>query len=121
MSQHVPFLDAAGLDEALASTAGPLLVDFTARWCPPCKTMAPILDELAHERDGSLRIVKVDVDEQPEVAARYGVQSMPTFLLFDAGEPVARLVGARPKRRLEAEIEPWAAKGAEGAKACADC
>src|SRR4051794_18986757 len=81
----------------------PVLVDFTAAWCPPCRVMKPVLAELAAER-ADLRIVHVDVDTQQQVAARYDVLSMPTFVLFRGGEPVLRLVGSRPKRRLAAEL-----------------
>ena len=81
----------------------PVLVDFTAAWCPPCRVMNPILAELASERD-DLRVVSLDVDDNQETAARYGVLSMPTFMVFRAGEPVLRLVGSRPRKRLEAEL-----------------
>jgi thioredoxin 1 len=81
----------------------PVLVDFTAAWCPPCRVMNPILAELADERD-DLRVVSLDVDDNQETAARSGVLSMPTFMLFRAGEPVLRLVGSRPRKRLEAEL-----------------
>jgi thioredoxin 1 len=82
----------------------PVLVDFTAAWCPPCRVMKPVLAELAEERP-DLRIVHLDVDAHQQVAARYDVLSMPTFVLFRAGEPVLRLVGARPKRRLAEELD----------------
>jgi thioredoxin 1 len=81
----------------------PVLVDFTAAWCPPCRVMKPVLAELAAERD-DLRVVQIDVDEHQAAAARYEVLSMPTFVLFRGGAPVLRLVGARPKRRLVAEL-----------------
>jgi len=81
----------------------PVLVDFTAAWCPPCRVMNPILADLASERD-DLRVVSLDVDDNQETAARYGVLSMPTFMVFRAGEPVLRLVGSRPRKRLEAEL-----------------
>jgi thioredoxin 1 len=83
---------------------GPVLVDFTAAWCPPCRIMDPIVAAIDDERD-DLRVVKVDVDDSLDVAARYGVLGMPTFMLFRHGEPVLRLVGARPRRRLEAELD----------------
>ena len=81
----------------------PVLVDFTAAWCPPCRVMKPVLAELAAERD-DLRVVQLDVDADQRTAAEYGVLSMPTFILFRDGREVQRLVGARPKRRLEAEL-----------------
>jgi thioredoxin 1 len=82
----------------------PVLVDFWAAWCPPCRLMNPILDELAAARE-DIKIVSVDADEEQDLAARYGVLGLPTFVLFDNGAPVSTLVGARPKRRLESELE----------------
>jgi thioredoxin 1 len=81
----------------------PVLVDFTASWCPPCRVMKPVLAELAADRD-DLRIVQLDVDADQRTAAEYGVLSMPTFILFRDGREVKRLIGARPRRRLEAEL-----------------
>jgi thioredoxin 1 len=88
--------------EVLESEA-PVLVDFWAAWCAPCRVMNPLLADLAAERD-DLRIVKLDTDANQDVAARYGVLAMPTFLLFRNGEEVLRLVGSRPRRRLESEL-----------------
>lgn len=82
----------------------PVVVDFTAAWCPPCRVMKPILAELADERD-DLRFVQLDVDDHPEIAARYDVLSMPTFIVFRHGRPVGRLVGARPKTRFVSDVE----------------
>jgi thioredoxin len=79
----------------------PVIVDFWADWCGPCHFVAPILDRIASERSGELRLVKVNVDEQPELARRYGVQSIPTILLFRNGEPAAATLGAQPKQALE--------------------
>jgi thioredoxin 1 len=81
----------------------PVLVDFTAAWCPPCRVMKPILADLAAERD-DLRVVTIDVDDNQATAARYGVLSMPTFMVFRDGAPVLTLVGSRPRRKLEAEL-----------------
>jgi thioredoxin 1 len=81
----------------------PVLVDFTADWCPPCRVMKPVLEELASELE-DVRFVELDVDANLETVARYGVLSMPTFMLFRAGEPVLQLIGARPKKRLSAEL-----------------
>jgi thioredoxin 1 len=84
--------------------AGPVLVDFTAAWCPPCRVMKPVLAELAAERP-ELKIVQVDVDDNQRAAAAHGVLSMPTFILFQGGRPLAQLVGARPKGRLAGELD----------------
>lgn len=84
---------------------GPVLVDFWAQWCPPCHMIAPVLAQLAQERAGSLKIVKVNSDENPRVARDHQVMSLPTLLLFVDGEPVRGIVGARPKARLEAELD----------------
>ncbi|MEV4437432.1 thioredoxin [Streptomyces sp. NPDC049577] len=86
-------------DEVLASEL-PVLVEFTAAWCGPCRQIAPVLKELATEEAGRLRIVEIDVDTNPRTQAAYNVLSMPTLMLFRAGEPVKSLVGARPKARL---------------------
>jgi thioredoxin len=82
----------------------PVLVDFTASWCPPCRVMNPLLEELAAERD-DLKIVSVDVDTEQELAVKYGVLGMPTFMLFDNGAVIQSLTGARPRKRLESELE----------------
>jgi len=89
--------------EVLAAE-GPVLVDFTADWCPPCRMIAPMLAEVAQEQDGRLKVVTLDVDVNPRSQAAYGVLSMPTLILFQGGEPVKSLVGARPKRRLLQEL-----------------
>jgi thioredoxin 1 len=82
---------------------GPVLVDFTAAWCPPCRAMKPVLAELAGEHQG-LRVAQLDVDCDQRTAATYGVLSMPTFILFRGGRPVVRLIGARSKSKLAREI-----------------
>jgi thioredoxin 1 len=81
----------------------PVVVDFHAAWCGPCRVMSPILAELAEERP-DVRFVKVDVDDNLETAARYGVMSMPTFMVFRNGEPVLKLIGSRRKSRLVEEL-----------------
>jgi thioredoxin 1 len=102
MTQIPTVTDDAFAAEVLESER-PVLVDFTASWCPPCRVMKPVLAELAAERD-DLRVVQLDVDTDQRTAAEYGVLSMPTFILFRDGREVQRLVGARPRRRLEAEL-----------------
>ena len=84
----------------------PVIVDFWAAWCGPCRVMSPILEEIARERD-DLRVVTVDVDHNQQVAATYGVLSMPTFMVFQHGAPVGQIVGSRPKKRLLADLEAY--------------
>lgn len=83
----------------------PVLVDFWAPWCGPCRVVAPVLEEIAGERP-ELRVVKLNVDENQQTAAAYQVLSIPTMILFKNGSPVKTVVGAYPKKRLEAELEP---------------
>jgi len=84
----------------------PVLVDFWAPWCGPCRVIAPSLEEIADEQSDSLRIVKLNVDENQQTAARYGVMSIPTLLVFKNGEVAKTIVGALPKKRLVQELEP---------------
>ena len=83
----------------------PVLVDFWAPWCGPCRIIAPHLEELAAERD-DLRVVKLNTDENPQISAQYEVLSIPTLILFKHGQVATKVIGAMPKKRLEAELEP---------------
>ncbi len=92
-------------DEVVLGSEIPVFVDFWAEWCPPCHRIAPVLDELAIEYAGRIRFVKVDVDDNPMVARRYGIMSMPTLSVFRAGAVVSQKVGAVPKSRLREQLD----------------
>ncbi|WSD65477.1 thioredoxin [Actinacidiphila glaucinigra] len=95
--------DATFAEEVLRAE-GPVLVEFTADWCGPCRQIAPVLAEVAREEESRLKVVLIDVDRNPQTQSAYGVLSMPTLMVFRSGEPVKSLVGARPKRRLLQEL-----------------
>ena len=101
MVQH---FNEAAFDQALAS-GKPVLVDFWATWCGPCRMMAPIIEELGADYDGKVVVGKVDVDEEGELAQRYGIMSIPTLILFKDGKTAGQLVGARPKAAVQQMID----------------
>ena len=98
MSDHVT---TQNWEQEVLQSDKPVLVDFWAEWCGPCHAVAPVLDRIAAERPDELRVVKLNIDEEQEIAQRYGVASIPTMILFRDGEPAAATVGAQPKGALE--------------------
>jgi thioredoxin 1 len=82
----------------------PVIVDFWAEWCGPCHAVAPVLDKIVEERGDDVKLVKVNIDEEQEIAARYGIASIPTMILFKDGEPAAAAIGAQPKTALERSL-----------------
>ena len=104
MSKPIEITDTT-FEEEVVNSDTPVLVDFWADWCAPCKMIAPIVEELAEEYDGQIKFGKVDVDSNPKVAANYGIRGIPTLLIFKAGEPVDQVVGAVPKSVLKKRLE----------------
>ncbi|GAB4512897.1 MAG: thioredoxin [Anaerolineae bacterium] len=105
MAKPIVVTDETFEEEVLKSDI-PVLNDFWAEWCGPCKMIAPILEEIAEEYEGRLKVTKLDVDDNQKTMMEYGIMSIPTLILFKNGEPVERLVGAMPKARLLSKIEP---------------
>ncbi|MFZ1491298.1 MAG: thioredoxin [Ilumatobacteraceae bacterium] len=107
MADGIAALTATTFDETVNSSDLPVIVDFWAEWCGPCKMIAPILAEIAQEHEGKLRVAKLNVDDHGEIAMRYNVMSIPTLLVFHGGEMRKRLVGAKGKGQLLQELEEF--------------
>ena len=113
-----PFVTAANVDNFASavieqSRDNLVMVDFWAEWCGPCKSLAPVIDDLAEKLDGALRVVKVDTDIEQELAGQYGVRSLPTLMLFQDGEVVEQLIGAQPLSALENFVAPYLPRGTD--------
>jgi thioredoxin 1 len=104
----LPALTAENFDPEVLQSSLPVLVDFWAPWCGPCRAMAPVLDALAKEFDGKVKFAKVNVDEQPALASKYGISSIPSLFLFKGGAIVDNLVGFMSDKDLRARLQPHA-------------
>ena len=106
MSGEIVHTTDAAFEQDVVKSAQPVLLDFWAEWCGPCKMIAPILDTIATEYKGKLRVVKLNIDDNMQTAAQYQVLAIPTMILFRNGQEAARVQGAMPKNRIVSQLEP---------------
>ena len=104
MAHQVSYITDAQFQSAVLESQTPVLLDFTAVWCGPCKAIAPLLDKVSEEKNGALKVVKLDIDNNPNTPNKYGIQSIPTLLLFKDGKVVAKQVGSLRKQDLDAFV-----------------
>ena len=98
-------VDDSNFDQIVLQAMTPVLVDFWAAWCGPCRMVAPVVEELSEEYEGRISFVKLDVDQNPKMASKYGIMSIPTLLIFKSGNPVSNIVGFRPKAELKRSLD----------------
>jgi thioredoxin 1 len=107
MAENLMQVTDANFEESVVKSDKPVILDFWAPWCGPCRMMEPVLEEAATEWSGKIKVGKVNVDENPATATKYDILSIPTLLVFADGQVVKKLVGAMPKKRLAEELAPW--------------